>query len=73
MRIYDSLGEPAERRLAELASHHVFAQASTLRTDHVRRRTESDESTGRDRLTMLDGRPGLVDALPDRGAGAVTP
>ncbi|GAA1896595.1 PaaX family transcriptional regulator [Actinomadura bangladeshensis] len=65
VRIYDSLGEPAEQRfreilagyapeLAELASHHVFAQASTLRTDHVRRRTEFDESTDRDRLTMLN-------------------
>ena len=64
VHIYDSLGTPAEQRfreilaeydpgLAELASHHTFAQASTLRASHVRRRTDFDESTERDRLTML--------------------
>ncbi|MEU5884104.1 PaaX family transcriptional regulator C-terminal domain-containing protein [Spirillospora sp. NPDC047279] len=64
VRIYDSLGDPAERRfreilagyspeLAELASHHTFAQASTLRAGHAQRRTEFDENTDRDRLTML--------------------
>ncbi|MFB4315162.1 PaaX family transcriptional regulator C-terminal domain-containing protein [Actinomadura sp. 21ATH] len=64
VRIYDSLGGLAEQRfreilaeydpgLAELVSHHTFAQASTLHAGHTRHRTEFDENTDRDRLTML--------------------
>ncbi|GLZ11580.1 hypothetical protein Acsp04_18150 [Actinomadura sp. NBRC 104425] len=62
--IYDSLGELAEQRfreilaghapeLADLASHHTFAQASTLRAGHERRWSEFDETTDRDRLSVL--------------------
>ncbi|GGL04414.1 hypothetical protein Sme01_66090 [Sphaerisporangium melleum] len=66
VRIYDSLGEPAERRfreilagfdpeLAGLAAHHTFAQVSALKPPATRRRTHFDETTDRDRLDILAG------------------
>ncbi|MFC4536411.1 PaaX family transcriptional regulator C-terminal domain-containing protein [Sphaerisporangium dianthi] len=66
MRIYDSLGEPAERRfreilaefdphLAGLAAHHTFAQVSALESPATRRHTRFDETTDRDRLDLLAG------------------
>ncbi|NJP97910.1 PaaX family transcriptional regulator [Nonomuraea sp. FMUSA5-5] len=65
VRIYDSLGKPAERRfreilaefdpeLAGLAAHHTFAQVSALESPATRRHTSFDETTDRDRLDVLD-------------------
>lgn len=67
VHIYDTLGEPAERRfreiladfdpaLAELAMHHTFAEASRLRPSGVPPHTAFDETTNRDRLTVLSKR-----------------
>ncbi|MFC7381278.1 PaaX family transcriptional regulator [Sphaerisporangium rhizosphaerae] len=66
VRIYDSLGESAERRfreilaefdpgLAKLAAHHTFAQVSALKSPAIRRHTSFDETTDRDRLDLLAG------------------
>jgi phenylacetic acid degradation operon negative regulatory protein len=66
VRIYDSLGEPAERRfreilagfdpeLAGLAAHHTFTQVSALESPVTRRHTAFDETTDRDRLDLLGG------------------
>ncbi|MEV5323115.1 PaaX family transcriptional regulator C-terminal domain-containing protein [Nonomuraea sp. NPDC052634] len=65
VEIYDSLGKPAEERfreilagfdpeLAGLAAHHTFAQAATLESPVIRRRTSFDEDTDRARLDLLD-------------------
>ncbi|MEV1204509.1 PaaX family transcriptional regulator C-terminal domain-containing protein, partial [Microbispora rosea] len=66
VQIYDSLGEPAERRfreilaefdpeLAALAAHHTFAQVSAMESPATRRHTSFDETTDRDRLDLLAG------------------
>ncbi|GAB3892993.1 PaaX family transcriptional regulator C-terminal domain-containing protein [Microbispora bryophytorum] len=66
VQIYDSLGEPAERRfreilsefdpeLAGLVAHHTFAQVSALESPATRRYTSFDETTDRDRLDLLSG------------------
>ncbi|MEO3799565.1 PaaX family transcriptional regulator C-terminal domain-containing protein [Nonomuraea sp. B1E8] len=66
VQIYDSLGEPAERRfreilagfdpeLAGLAAHHTFTQVSGLESPVTRRHTSFDETTDRDRLDLLAG------------------
>ncbi|MEV4476176.1 PaaX family transcriptional regulator C-terminal domain-containing protein [Nonomuraea sp. NPDC049504] len=64
VRIYDSLGKPAEERfreilagfdpaLAGLAAHHTFAQVSALESPAAHRRTTFDETTDRARLDLL--------------------
>lgn len=67
VQIYDSLGELAEKRfreilaefapeLADLAAHHTFAQASTLRSPHPPRHTAFDDAADRDRLSVMTSR-----------------
>ncbi|TDE56312.1 PaaX family transcriptional regulator [Nonomuraea mesophila] len=79
VRIYDSLGEPAEQRfreilagfdpeLAGLAAHHTFTQVSALESPAIRRHTSFDETTDRDRLDLLAG--GDLDGARRKGDGS---